>query len=64
MKKISLALSVIALTMAASNACAGTAVNVNINGYLPAPPGARVRAEIGGLREWRAGGSNPLKPTS
>ena len=34
MKKISLALSVIALTMAASNAIAGTAVNVNINGYL------------------------------
>jgi hypothetical protein len=42
MKKISLALSVIALTMAASNAIAGTSVNVNINGYLPAPPGVQV----------------------
>jgi len=42
MKKISLVLSVIALTMAASNAFAGTAVNVSINGYLPAPPGVQV----------------------
>ena len=41
MKIISLAL-VSALAMAASNAIAGTAVNVNINGYLPAPPGVQV----------------------
>ena len=55
MKKVFLALTIMTLTMAASSAIAGTAVNVNINGYLPAPPGVQVIL-AGGRPCYREGG--------
>jgi hypothetical protein len=54
-KGLSLALSVMALGMAASSATAGTDVSVNINGYLPAPPGVHV-AVAGGRPYYRDSG--------
>jgi len=48
MKKVSqLALALMALPVVVSSAYAATDVNVNINGYLPAPPGVQVSVDGG-----------------
>ncbi|GFO60202.1 hypothetical protein GMST_25270 [Geomonas silvestris] len=47
--------AVAALVLSAGSAYAGTAVSVNINGYLPAPAGVQV-VYVGGRPCYREGG--------
>jgi hypothetical protein len=56
MKKMKFqAVLVLAVCLLAGNAWARTDVSVNINGYLPAPPGVQV-VVVGGRPAYREGG--------